>query len=446
MSLSTRLLLATGGAVLAAFAIVVLAFNVLVGHYVASTATAQLAQGITTISSGDQPSDLPDLSGISPGRFNARPAVFFMDSSYQVREPERLTTQDLEIAQQIAGLLESKKTDPGTVDGVRLRAHGATYYVQSVDQGSAGYAVFFVDVTGIVNFAASVNGYLILIMVVAIVGTVLATLVITRRMTRPLESLTDFSGRIGRGDFTPCTEEFRDRELAILAASMNVAASQLDSYDKDQKVFFQNASHELRTPLMTIRGNAEGIVCGIMDASTASRTIIGETDRLTEMVEDLLTISRIDNITKEHKRVERDVRELLVAAVDEQRGIAENDRLEFGLDLDDEPVTMLCDDTTLRRAFSNLLSNAARYATAAVTLTCRRTDHGVVVEVADDGPGIDPQDLPHIFERFYRGAGGKHGIGLSIVKSVVDQHAGTIDVRSDERGTSFTLTFAVGQG
>jgi len=298
-----------------------------------------------------------------------------------------------------------------------------------------------VDVTGIVNFAGSVNLFLVIIVVAAIAVAFVATFFITLRMTRPLAHLTDFSERIGRGDFTPCSETFHDRELAALADSMNYAAGQLGLYDRDQKTFFQNASHELRTPLMSIKCYAEGISCGIMDAKSASGTILSETDRLSGMVEDLLTVSRIDNITKEQKLTSRDLRELLTAAADEQRGVAEQKGLAFAFDFDEAPVISLVNDKTMRRAFSNLISNALRYAKSEITLGCKQSGRGVTVSVADDGCGISPEALPHIFERFYKGEGGNHGIGLSIVKSVVEQHEGKIEVRSGETGTAFLLTF-----
>ena len=91
-----------------------------------------------------------------------------------------------------------------------------------------------------------------------------------------------------------------------------------------------------------------------------------------------------------------------------------------------------------RQLFGNLLSNAIRYAASTVRLTCHGTDTGVTVEIADDGPGIAQEDLPHIFERFYKGAGGKHGIGLSIVKSVTDLYHGTVTAENRE-GCTFVV-------
>jgi signal transduction histidine kinase len=178
-----------------------------------------------------------------------------------------------------------------------------------------------------------------------------------------------------------------------------------------------------------------------MEPAPASQTILSETARLSDMVEDLLSISRIDSITAEQKTVMCDLPEILTTAAEEQRHMAEEHSLTFVCAIEETPLIIPGNDKTLHRGFSNLISNAIRYARHQIVLSCRRQDHHIVVSVADDGPGIDADDRPHIFERFYKGRNGNHGIGLAIVKSVVEQHGGTIDVRSDSSGTSFRLTF-----
>lgn len=169
--------------------------------------------------------------------------------------------------------------------------------------------------------------------------------------------------------------------------------------------------------------------------------IISETDRLGEMVEDLLCLSRIDSISKQLQPVEYDLRELLSNSTERQRNLAAERGLRFAFDFDEEPVMLPCDEKSICRAFSNLIANAIRYASSRITLTCRRAGSRIIIAVVDDGPGIAAEDLPHIFDRFYKGKGGKHGIGLSIVKAVIEQHQGSIAVRSSPGETAFTITF-----
>ena len=445
-SIRARILTVFLGVLLIVFIAISVVFNALIARYISSTATTQLSAVVANFTAfqtvnGETVIELPDVSQAAPSRLNTRPAIFLLQADYTPVTPGNASAADQQTAQDLAKLLQERKLVLSDVINLMVRSQSHVYYITCVPSPtSAGHVVFYIDVTGIVNFADNVNLRLMVIMVAAVVIAILATVLITRRMTRPLTDLTEFSQRLGSGDFRPLEAEFHDREFATLADSMNQAAHQLDSYDKDQKTFFQNASHELRTPLMSITCYAEGIAYGIMEPQQASRTILSETGRLTEMVEDLLTVSRIDSLAPEQHTARVDVNDLLTAAVDEQRQVAE----DRGLALDfapGDPAILDGNAKTLQRAFANLLSNALRYAASRISVTCVGVGDQVQVTIADDGSGISAEDLPHIFERFYHGADGHHGIGLAIVKSVVDQHHGAIDVRSDISGTTFRLTF-----
>jgi len=451
MSMRSRLLLVLTSVILAVFISIIVIFNVLVSNYISSTSTSQLS----TVSMNRNPdtgqpetiAPIPDLSQASPGQLNIRPAVFMVDSSFTTTMSKSATTAEVVTSQRIADYMRVSGVQLANTVNRLVNTDAGSYYIRCVPDeenadytGYSEYLVYYVDVTGIMNFASRMNFFLVLIMLAAVAITFGATIVVAQRMTRPLASLTSFSQRIGKGDFTPCKETFHDQELALLANSMNHTAGQLESYDKEQKTFFQNASHELRTPLMSITCYAEGIAYGIMDPAAASKTILSETDRLSGMVEDLLSVSRIDNITNEQNMVACDVREILASVADEQRSLAAEKNLTFTLDFADKLPAIPGNDKTLHRAFSNLLSNAVRYASSEIVLSCTGDNAAVRVEISDDGPGIGPDDLPHIFERFYKGPGGNHGIGLSIVKSVAEQHHGQIQVRSSGGTTVFTMT------
>jgi signal transduction histidine kinase len=260
-------------------------------------------------------------------------------------------------------------------------------------------------------------------------------------MTKPLQLLAAFAKRIGKGDFTQNDRSFHDRELATLADNLNNTAAQLDNIDREQQIFFQNASHELRTPLMTIRSYAEGILYDVMPSKEASKTIITETSRMTEMVEDLLTASRLQHLEQQQEFQNFDLRELIEDVANEQEAIAQQRGLKFVYQLDKSPVLMTINYKALRRAVSNLISNSLRYAKSEIVLSVSADKKVILLSVANDGPAIATEDLPHIFERFYKGHGGVHGIGLSIVKAVVEQHGGKINVVSSEDETRFVMRF-----
>lgn len=446
-STRTRLLAIILSILISVIVIIALVFNILVNNYIRNTSISQLAEATKYIPNSSKidrnDNSLLDLSKMPRGRIGTKAQVFMISETYTVFFHGEMSDIDNQIAQAIASTLEAKHLNLGQINDLRLSTKSGDFYISSEvnPRDSLGYMIFYVDITGIQNFADSINLYLFIIMAIMIIISILIVLAITRRITQPLTDLTAFSQQIGSGDFTPFYKKVHDRELSTLAASMNQTASQLDKYDKEQKLFFQNASHELRTPLMSIKCYAEGINYGIMDAKSASSTILAETDRLSEMVDDLLTISRIDNITKDSIPEECDLRELLATSVDEQRSIAEKRKINFLFEFDKYPVLLNGNEKTLSCAFSNLISNALRYAKSEVKMICKQDQKHIFITVQDDGSGISEEDLPHIFERFYKGQNGNHGIGLSIVKVVSEQHGGKIQVESCDTGTSLMLCF-----
>ena len=209
-----------------------------------------------------------------------------------------------------------------------------------------------------------------------------------------------------------------------------------------QQTFFQNASHELKTPLMAIQGYAEGIQAGVMDAGGAAEVILAESDRMTELVEELLDISKIDMGRQRLTLSETDIRELLYDGIRAVEPIAAGG-ITIVPDFPEEPVMVSCDDTQLRRAVTNILSNGVRYARSELRLTCRADKRHVTIRIQDDGDGIAEEDLPHIFDRFYMGRSGKSGIGLALTKEIIHLHRGTIRAYNGETGAVFEISIPV---
>ena len=211
-----------------------------------------------------------------------------------------------------------------------------------------------------------------------------------------------------------------------------------------QQTFFQNASHELKTPLMAIQGYAEGIQAGVMDAGGAADVILEESDRMTELVEELLDISKIDMGRQRLTLSETDIRELLYDGIRAVEPIAAGG-ITIVPDFPEEPVMVSCDDTQLRRAVTNILSNGVRYARSELRLTCRADKRHVTIRIQDDGDGIAEEDIPHIFDRFYMGRSGKSGIGLALTKEIIHLHRGTIRAYNGDTGAVFEITLPMGR-
>ncbi|MCL2573660.1 MAG: HAMP domain-containing histidine kinase [Defluviitaleaceae bacterium] len=278
------------------------------------------------------------------------------------------------------------------------------------------------------------------LVVVMFFVAVVVTYFLANSITHPIEKLGKFALGIGSGNFKPNDYEFNDIELEELNAALNKSVRQLAVYDSEQKTFFQNASHELRTPLMSIKCYAEGLVYGLMDSKQAGETILAETDKLAELVSDLLYISKIDNITTAYATSVVNLVDIIKDSAGRQQAMADKGQISFAFTFDRETISYECVPELMARAIDNLISNAIRYASSEIAISCHKKQKHIVITVSDDGKGIDSEILPHVFERFYKGEGGNTGIGLAIVKSIVDQLNGSIKAEnSDKGGAVFTI-------
>ncbi len=330
------------------------------------------------------------------------------------------------------------------VENTVVRVNGGSYAVSVIkDPVAEGqYLLAYVDVTSLTALTNRINFMLTLIILAAVLLSAALSRWFARSFAEPVQSLSDFAREIGGGDLEGRELDFRDVEFDALADSMNRMVKELKEAKQKQEVFFQNVSHELRTPLTSIRGNAEGIVYGVMEPRGAAKVILSESDKLGGMVEDILYLSRMGKAAPEGAAEPLDLREVLSLCVSEQRAEADSRGIAFSFDFDETPVTAAIREQDAQRLFGNLISNAIRYAKSTVALSCRREEDAVYVGVADDGDGISPEDLPHVFERFYKGKGGKHGIGLAIARAAAESGRGTLTARN-EGGAVFEVRFPI---
>ena len=325
---------------------------------------------------------------------------------------------------------------------VSLDSGTYTVSIQQDPVEAGSRLLIYADVTSITEFTKQVNVILLIVIGAAILASVLLSRHFARSFAKPVQALSDFASEIGGGKLEPRDLTFRDAEFQQLADSMNGMVQELNDAKQKQETFFQNVSHELRTPLTSIRGNAEGIVYGIIEPQKAGRVILSESDKLTGMVEDILYLSRMGRGRPKGAAEPIDLREVISLCVSEQHTEAEKKGLSFSFDFDEDPVMTAIREQDAQRLFGNLISNAVRYARKEIRLSCHSSNNNTVVRVADDGPGIAEEDLPHVFERFYKGKDGKHGIGLAIAQSVAEAYQGTLTARN-ENGAVFEAAFRI---
>ena len=231
--------------------------------------------------------------------------------------------------------------------------------------------------------------------------------------------------------------------LAVLSVLVCLFGWKLGGYvekaHESQKWFFQNVSHELKTPMMAVQGCAEGIHTGVLDPVEASGAILEEAEQMSDLVEELLTLSRLESGQANAEFHSMDVRELLYDCLRSTEQLAEQKNLRISLCFDEDPVLVNCDEVQLRRAFINIITNALRYAKKEIQIECKADSGKAIVRIRDDGEGIAPELLPHIFDRFYSTRKGGAGIGLSLAKEIVSLHKGTISA-SNAGGALFEIS------
>lgn len=217
------------------------------------------------------------------------------------------------------------------------------------------------------------------------------------------------------------------------------SAKLLDESDQRTKNFFANASHELKTPLMSIGGFAEGLENGIVSPAHASKVITTETDRMTALVEYILNLSKVDSGMLELKLEKDDLREVLYEIIDTQIPNAELKSIKFEFDLP-KPLILKYDESLMYSVLSNIIINNLRYASSIINISSEQVKNEILIHISNDGTIINPQVLPNLFNRFYKGEEGQTGIGLSLSMEYMKLHDGNIKVVSSEEKTTFTVS------
>lgn len=202
-----------------------------------------------------------------------------------------------------------------------------------------------------------------------------------------------------------------------------------------QKQFFENASHELKTPLMSIQGYAEGLQAGITDQQTATKVILSETDKMTGLVNDILSISRLESGAYKLKKEQVFMPEFMSECLTSMDASIYEKRLRVSFDV--APVFLEADRGQLEKAVRNILTNAIRYAESEIRIFY----DGKKLVIWDDGTPISEESLKHLFERFYTGQNGNTGIGMSLTKEIVEQHGWKIKAENTASGAQFVISF-----
>jgi len=327
--------------------------------------------------------------------------------------------------------------------------------IESETDGSCMGYVFIISSPG--KILGDWSAFLILAAVVT--GGVLfvfmiVTLVYSKRMARPLDEMAAASRKFARGDFSVRVKQEYDStdEMGALIDSFNKMADSLEKAEARRSEFIANVSHELRTPMTTIAGFADGILDGTIPREEERKYLISirdETRRLSRLVRDMLDVSATRNrAADKSRRTVFDLNELVIQTLLSFEDRATKKNLDVDPQLPENNIMVVADKDAITRVIYNLLDNAVKFADPGSCLTVRvyKDEEKAYVSVKDIGETIPPDDLPFIFDRFHKSDRSRSldkegmGLGLYLVKAIINGHDEDIAVKSEDGMTEFVFT------
>jgi signal transduction histidine kinase len=447
-SLRTRLLLAYVGLILVGFT----ALALVVGRQISTGTVQDYASGLAeqaqivaralkeTVEESDE--SALSLSGItstlSAYAEQSGTEVVLLDQNGRFWASSSNTVQDTdtsEIAEALGGKI-----------GTDIRGNMAYAAAPIVDEG---LVMAVVQLSVPMSVAQNLIWERWLALAVAIVATTvlaaMAALLLSTTLTRPLQQLRLAAMQIARGDFSRRVPETRKDEIGEVTRAFNYMADQVEGMLEEQRAFAANVSHELRTPLTTIRLRSEALREGGLDPDLARQYVAeldDEVQRLGTLVQDLMVLSRLDSGRLEAGRERVDTVRLARQLISEMKPQAESRGIALQLDAPPSSPPVTAGSAHLAIVFRNLLSNALKYTPEGgrITWKIQETDGAIAHTIIDNGQGIAKDDLPYVFDRFYRVDKSRSravpgsGLGLSLVRMIVEFYGGTIHLTSDGIG------------
>ncbi|MCR5808901.1 MAG: cell wall metabolism sensor histidine kinase WalK [Clostridiales bacterium] len=319
---------------------------------------------------------------------------------------------------------------------------------------SLGVIFFHYDMTNVNSSIRRTLSSIALISAIAIVVSVPLVMILVKSITNPISHMTDVVKDFTKGDFSrrvKLKENGKD-ELHNLGATFNAMADELNTLEAARRSFVANVSHELRSPLTSMRGFLEAMLDSTIppeDMDTYLGIVLDENRRMTGMVNDLLDLARIESGQYKLTPSVFDMNELIRRTVITFEARIDAKKLGVDVNVGDEPVFAEADYERITQVLHNLVDNAVKYSPerGVLGIECAPEKHIVRVRVQNTGPEIPAEDIPHLFDRFYKaekahtpsGTSGT-GLGLSIAKLILDQHGQDISVTSHDSLTCFEFT------
>ncbi len=304
-----------------------------------------------------------------------------------------------------------------------------------------------------VDYRSGFNEALTTAGLAAAAAALILSLVFSRGVLAPVQAMSRVTERIASGRYDERVPLSGSDELAQLGARFNQMAEKLDQVETMRRQLIGDVSHELRTPLTAIKGSMEGLIDGVLPASTETfQEIHAEADRLNRLVDDLQELSRVEARSLELQIRPVDIASLMYTVAKRLTPQAESKQISLRLEPTAGLPKVRADEDRAAQVLINLIGNALQYTPdgGTVTVEARPVGDQVEIRVSDTGIGIPQGHLSEIFDRFYRvdksrsrAAGGGSGIGLTIARAIVEAHGGRIRAESPGEGQGSTFTFTL---
>lgn len=423
-----------------------------------SLSVEKLATTVAPLFESAASDSLNDVIAASGGEMGGRLLVVDADGKVQFDTYARMLGYRLELPE----VLSILTGDQSTAYGIHQVTEGSgagdfadyvSYCAASLagTQGCLGVLLYVAPVAEMMNSLSNVQKQLLTIFVIVATMALIAALFFSQALTKPITVLTRTIQKMGKGDLSVRAPVKGSGELRNLASSYNAMAEQLESLDQSRNQFVSNASHELKTPLATMKILLENLIYEPSMPQEVRSEFLNdmnhEIDRLTSIVTDLLTLTRMDDHKVELHMDTMDLSELaeetlrLLQPNAAKRSQVLKGRITPG-------IKLRADRAKLGQVIYNLTENALKYSHdgGRITVTLSVRGRAAILAVQDNGVGIPKEDIPHIFDRFYRvdkarsRETGGTGLGLSIVRQLVQLHGGAVTVESEYgKGSTFLV-------
>ena len=328
-------------------------------------------------------------------------------------------------------LFEIKNLDNEIIGNIKIGSYGLLYYMDND-----------------VDFLKEINKVITSIGIVMVLITIFIAILIYNNISKPVEVVSNMANLIGDGDYDNKIDyDSNIVEIDVLIKSINNLSAKLEEQENLRKRLTTDISHELRTPLTSIQTHLEAMIDGIWEPDTERLNSVNEeVIRLTNLVNQLQNLAKFDSEKSKLNLAKVNVKNLIMNVVYNNQGKALEKNINIECDL--ESIDSYLDKDKISQVIVNLLSNAIRYTNngGKIFISSYKENNNLKIQFKDNGIGIPKENIKYIFERFYRvdesrskNTGGI-GVGLTIVKSIIDLHQGTIEVRSElNKGSEFIV-------